>query len=426
MGTAKLHVDPAHVVQSLVSTLLDVFDATRDLYATLRAKEKREYEHNLRSRGYSESRKFEIADEDISDNDLILDKAAVTRTYEDGVQDIGVQFAIGDVVSQTGLQSQIITLQSVLITTFMYGPSSLKPISHHLSNLVAASRVAGTSSVDILAAQHQRQLSIPPPSSRARRSSISTRHSPLYPATVVPTTHTHSTALVKSRRSTAWPDESAHTNPTTTSLSSRPKPPKTDTESTDFTGLTSYVSSTPSTLYCPYALDLQKHPSQLLASAVTSNISPYCPHCRRILHLTPGRSWEIFKDDEGAERCFRVQNRFVVKCHRESADGGYSCILCTRSGTMDTVCGDVKALIQHVWKDHGAGELELEEDVLEIVDNKAVDRRRRDSGLSIVDSKGGGVRRAMSLGSPSRPRRRRPTFEREVKTLEVWSPRESA
>lgn len=189
--------------------------------------------------------------------------------------------------------------------------------------------------------------------------------------------------------------------------------PRTDTESTAFSGPTAYgTETTLHSNFCLYALDLQRHTSQPLASSITSDPSPYCPYCKRSLHLSPGRSWEIFKDDGVRERCFHVQNRFVVKCHREGADGGYSCVLCAKSDSHETVCGDVKALVKHVWQDHDIAELDAEHDVVEIVEK--VPERRRDSVMSP------GSRRSFSLG-PSRGGRRR--LEREVETLEIRAPR---
>ena len=94
----KPPVDPANVVQSLVYTLLDVFDATRDLHQTLKAKEKRDYEQSLRSRGYPVGRRFDIVDEkdDGGDESLVMDKAAVNRQFELGLREIGPTFAVGD------------------------------------------------------------------------------------------------------------------------------------------------------------------------------------------------------------------------------------------------------------------------------------------------------------------------------------------
>jgi hypothetical protein len=84
-------------VQSLVYTLLNVFDATRDLYDTLRSKERRDYERSLRSRGYPESRRLEYVDNDYTnDEGIVMDKAAVMRQFDIGFQDVGAPFAVGD------------------------------------------------------------------------------------------------------------------------------------------------------------------------------------------------------------------------------------------------------------------------------------------------------------------------------------------
>jgi hypothetical protein len=84
-----------------VYTLLDVFDATRDLLQTLKVKEKRDYELNLRSKGYPTTRRIEYVEDETlgKDEDLVMDKAAVTRQFEIGFQKAGVQFAIGDGMS---------------------------------------------------------------------------------------------------------------------------------------------------------------------------------------------------------------------------------------------------------------------------------------------------------------------------------------
>lgn len=89
--------DPNNVVQALVYTLLGAFDATRDLYQTLQVKEKRDYETNLRSKGYPTTRRLEYVEDGSlgTDEDLIADQAAVTRQFEIGYQQLGTQFAEG-------------------------------------------------------------------------------------------------------------------------------------------------------------------------------------------------------------------------------------------------------------------------------------------------------------------------------------------
>ncbi|CAN9226295.1 unnamed protein product [Alternaria alternata] len=353
MSIANPTVDPVHVVQALVDTLLDVFDATRDLYETLTVKEQRDYEQNLRSKGYPASRRIEyVKDERLgSDEAIVTDKAVVTRQFDIGYQTIGVEFAEGDVIAHTALQSQIITLQSVLVTTFLYGPTSGEPIANQLASINTASRVAAATPVN-------------------------------------------TTVLT-------WRDNV------------EPEPSITD--ATSMTGPT--LASRSNNLYCVYAYDLQRSPTQQLSSSITSDRDPYCPHCKGALHLSPGKAWEISKWAGDTERTFQVQNRFVVKCHRDGPDGQYCCVICSKYAESDTVCGDVKALIKHLSDDHDVRELKHEEDIVEVIEQPG---SRRDSGLGFASSKGS--RRSASLAS-GRRRKSLPAYDREVDVFDVRSSR---
>jgi hypothetical protein len=62
---------------------------------------------------------------------------------------------------------------------------------------------------------------------------------------------------------------------------------------------------------------------------------------------------------------------------------------------METICGDVKALIRHVWMDHSVSELEEEKDILEPVEDT---RRRRDSLMSFTEPRRSDSRRSISVG----------------------------
>jgi hypothetical protein len=85
-------------MQNLVYTMLDVFDATRDLHQTLSMKEQRDYELRLRAKGYPNSRGIEfVKDSELSGEEAIMmDKTAVKRQFETGLREVGPQFAIGD------------------------------------------------------------------------------------------------------------------------------------------------------------------------------------------------------------------------------------------------------------------------------------------------------------------------------------------
>ena len=92
---AQKSTDPSNVVQSLTYTLSDVFDAARDLYQTLKSKQRRDYEANLRSRGYRRGVDY-MDDGPDGDEEIVMDKAAVLRQFDNGLQDVGPQFAVGD------------------------------------------------------------------------------------------------------------------------------------------------------------------------------------------------------------------------------------------------------------------------------------------------------------------------------------------
>jgi hypothetical protein len=287
------------------------------------------------------------------------------------------------VLSQVALQSQIIALQGVLVTTFLYGPMSSDPVPCQLAALNVASRAAGTFSVDILAAQIERQQAVLPPSPRSshapeERSVYS--HGTPYPRTDNGTSTTlTSTSLVRYQE----PIRPKSGNPANTTIlewRGKTEVDRTDTDTTSMTGPTpSGTGSVPNDLYCQYAMDLQRYRTEQLSGSITSAPVPHCPHCKNTLHLSPGKAWEVRKDDDGDERCFQISNRFVVKCHRNGADGQYTCVLCSRHTDTVSICGDVKTLVKHIWEDHSIAELKHEEDITEVVE--LATNRRRDSGL---------------------------------------------
>lgn len=62
-------------------------------------------------------------------------------------------------------------------------------------------------------------------------------------------------------------------------------------------------------------------------------------------------------------RTFLVKNRFVIKSHREG--GGFACVLCARFRKSDTVCRQIEALMEHLWRDHTGEEMERDNDIVE-------------------------------------------------------------
>jgi hypothetical protein len=131
-ATQNPTVDPVHVVQALVYTLLDVFDATRDLYETLTVKEQRDYEQNLRSKGYPASRRIEyVNDERLgSDEAIVTDKAVVTRQFDIGYQTMGAEFAMGD--GKLALSYGVIRWTGLCTTTLLH----LEQRAYHSGNSI--------------------------------------------------------------------------------------------------------------------------------------------------------------------------------------------------------------------------------------------------------------------------------------------------
>jgi len=386
--------DHTSVVQALVYTLFDVFDAARDLYETLAIKELRGYEGNLRTKGYSSSKRVEyVKYENLGHEEKILmDKAAVKRQFDLGYLKFGTEFATGDSFAHTLLQSQIIKLQGVLITAFLYGPTSTESISYQLSKVNAASRAVGMATVDILRDLQYRQEEGVPLTPQSMRPQIP------HPALPHPTPLSGASSGIDAVSKALMRYDAPlvrSTSPANTTVLTRRNTAKPDRNDTDTTSIAEAkchgMNSALGGLYCPYASDLQRHRDLPLASSITSNPVPCCPNCRGTLHISAGKAWELYKEDEGFDRCFQVSNRFVVKCHRGGPDGQYACVLCADSGSVNTVCGDVKALVKHLWSDHTIRDLKHEEDIVEVIEQRMGNRSagKRDQLLGRIQERHG-------------------------------------
>ncbi|ORY17423.1 hypothetical protein BCR34DRAFT_474833 [Clohesyomyces aquaticus] len=356
------------VVVSLVHTLMDSFGSASDLYKKLKRKEKRIEEdvnilnerHGIpprrrsddsdsddyhdrrsstqgrRSRSRGARRSLDYSDSD--EESMCTSGAMVRQEYERGFQHLGQKYAMGDLIAQNQLQAQIIAMQQTIITIFqecalIYGPQR-NPISHHLATLLNTTRAARSGSIEALAGQYQRMLTgvgvpdgLPPPPPEGITNEVVIRTKP------------------------------------------RPRDRSMDSTTTTRSGPTAITErEIPHGLFCIYALDLQKHVDQPLADAYREGGDGRCPYCKFRIPTRPGKAWEIIKEDERSkisrERVFFIENRFVVKCHRDG--GRYACVLCSVHRESDTVCDTVAALVDHVWKDHLCLELEREVNIVEV------------------------------------------------------------
>jgi hypothetical protein len=129
-------------------------------------------------------------------------------------------------------------------------------------------------------------------------------------------------------------------------------------------------------LFCSYALQLQSSDLELDESFCKGG-NGSCPTCGTKVVIQEGRAWRIdktvrrggrateeFDEDIYEQRTYLVENRFIVKCHREGA--GFACALCTRFRDYDTLCGDAQGLVKHLWKKHEVEEFDQDIDISEL------------------------------------------------------------
>ncbi|KAF2495453.1 hypothetical protein BU16DRAFT_439451, partial [Lophium mytilinum] len=237
--------------------------------------------------------------------------AMIQRQYEQGYQQLGRRFAVGDTLTENQLQAQIISLQQTVIHILQDALYNERPLSQSdLHKLKLASQSAREGSIDALRAQQQRLES--------RTASPAPR------------------ALPPPRRSATVIDE-------------------------------------PNSVFCRYSLDLQYVPRKPLAAAFDDHGDGRCPECRVLVPISPADFWKIgkrtpvlipdgpYEKQVLEEREFRLGQRFIVKCHTE--DGEFACVLCNRYRDVDVVCGSVETLVNHVGRAHEVEEFEKEADL---------------------------------------------------------------
>jgi hypothetical protein len=117
-------------------------------------------------------------------------------------------------------------------------------------------------------------------------------------------------------------------------------------------------------LFCRYAQNLQCDAYLPLICNFKLGGNSRCPSCRTYIPIRPNKAWEVIAESSGRwrqRRKFLVRNRFVIKCHRRG--GGFACILCAKYGEADTVCREIGALMEHLWKEHTSEDLNQDEDI---------------------------------------------------------------
>jgi hypothetical protein len=259
-------------------------------------------------------------------------------------------------MAQIQLQSQIIQLQQtllnihqdLLLSTYL----ALSSSQSHLLRLLHTTRTARAASIAALNMQYQRMLPSVPP----RRPDPSLIIPGAFP---IPDDDRRRS---KTRRGSGGRSRSSSSSSSIVPDRAIPTPAP---------QLKPQPHTHTNQLFCVYATDLQCNSILPLADAYKAGGDNNCPFCRAHIATRPGKAWEIITADckrrdenvKAVPRTFLVKNRFVVKCHREY--GGFACALCARFKESDTVCREIGALVDHLWREHTSDELERDEDIVE-------------------------------------------------------------
>ncbi|KAH7406101.1 hypothetical protein DE146DRAFT_433718 [Phaeosphaeria sp. MPI-PUGE-AT-0046c] len=402
--TAKGVLQDLVVVVSLVRTLTESFGSASDLYRKLKRKSrsvsrssddakdedgKRRHKSFRRHRESSPESDHErgrdrgvkwsagAKKDEYSDTDeelIVTSSSQVLAEYDRGYRRLGEGFARGDLVTQIQLQTQIIQLQRTLLSIhqdYMLSTYLSPSSSHsHVLRLLQTTRSARMASIQALHMQYQRMLpstqiperehhhDIPgafpvPPRHPARHDSVTRRHN----------------SRCRSRSRSPPPAN----DPGEISVLPYPKPDHGEVSILPYPKPRPKTEPLPQShgnrLFCVYARDLQNHPRLPLTDNFKEGGNNMCPFCHAHTPMRPGKAWEIIANGCNSEggperRVFLVKNRFVIKCHRGGQ--GFACVLCARFKESDTVCRELGALMDHLWREHTSQELEKDDDIFEI------------------------------------------------------------
>jgi hypothetical protein len=220
------------------------------------------------------------------------------------------------VLTRNQLQYQIIILQQALLHIYegslLHSDRPCHPPTYHLRQLRQTTRAARTASIDALAMQYKRML----PAQDV--------HEPQYP---LPGAFPSSPTLYIPHH-----DTTGHSH----------KPIAED-------------------LYCIYARDLQHSHFLPLSDNFKPEGDHRCPYCHAHIASRLSKAWQIIKEGEKRQRTFLVGTRFLVKSHRQGV--GFACVLCSEYRDGDTVCTEVRSLVEHIWREHTCAELEWDDDI---------------------------------------------------------------
>ncbi|EAA31530.1 hypothetical protein GE21DRAFT_7014 [Neurospora crassa] len=353
-------------------------------------KSKSEVEERQNSRNRNQR---EGDEEDLRDS-LRRGGPLVQGQYDQLYSRMGPQFAQGDLLAQTQLQGQIITLQGTVIKMLEEALYTGEPPD--MRKLYNASEFAREGSMRALRDQYQRLLQSAPidralpapgpgpaPSYRSNRSQSRpiapvrrTSSTPSlrdyyntsdYDTSYRPTT-THTRA--RGTRGTGGSVAHSHHSHSHSQSHSHSRSPSLHSSNGIPKQLTYHNS-----IYCQYATYLQQSGQPLDSSLASSGVCPDChAHLFDPVEVVQRGPWRVDKEvvthnertgQEDVEyRSYLLTTRFFVKCHR--GGGGFACYLCSKYRERDTVCKREESLVDHVGEKHSIGEYAEDGDVRDV------------------------------------------------------------
>ncbi|KXS93525.1 hypothetical protein AC578_4244 [Pseudocercospora eumusae] len=137
----------------------------------------------------------------------------------------------------------------------------------------------------------------------------------------------------------------------------------------------------PPALFCRYAKDLQKDPWRPLDKAFSRSGTHACPACHIPIPVDTRDVWVLSTHfpksssnslEKVKNRDYRMDARFVIKCHTADGRGHFACVLCDKWRDIDCICRDVDALVKHLGTAHTPDEFEKDGDLVRMKDGSTV------------------------------------------------------
>jgi hypothetical protein len=279
-------------------------------------------------------------------------------------------------ISQTQLQSQVIMLQSTVISLLESALYDGK--LGDINKLFNASEFARDGSVRALRDQYQRMLQAAPiqrpqgmirrtsstPSMNDTRTRMNDRNSRM---------SDRNTRTIAPSASGRGPTNQGGRSERITEVQTERSMAPTNGHEMPLETSAGHMFDASGALYCRYAERLQGTGAPL-DDNFSADSSCACPQCGTKISIQPGRAWRIdkelvheqsssgkYQEARIEERTYYINNRFIVKCHREKA--GFACLLCFRYRDSDTLCETIQRFVNHIWKKHSVAEYEVEPDI---------------------------------------------------------------